>query len=225
MDIPENGGDCEVAPVPGIAGGHHVLSIEHLLSQFGNGERAVLLRAAWRQRSETGHEEMETREGDHVHGKFPQIGVQLAGEPETGRIHELVMESDRFLGLFTRTWARSHVSLSWQMDGTGKPKKYRKLLFSVCYEYKPETSGDTRHGKWYEMVEVTVRGGRQFQCTETDVVKSFVVYAIGFVRVFNQLVDWQRGVIRFDNCIGNLNDEIFQLVSVLALENSIFLKE
>ena len=30
---------------------------------------------------EAGHEEVEPREGHHVHGQLAQVGVQLAGEP------------------------------------------------------------------------------------------------------------------------------------------------
>ena len=45
-----------------ISGGHHVLSIEHLLSEFGNTNKTVLLAAAGGQRSKTGHEEVKTGE-------------------------------------------------------------------------------------------------------------------------------------------------------------------
>ena len=68
-----------------VAGGHHVLGVEHLLRQLGHGQRAVLLAPARRQRREAGHEEVQTRERDHVHGQLAQIGVQLAGEAQTGR--------------------------------------------------------------------------------------------------------------------------------------------
>ena len=39
----EHGGDCEVSAVSGIAGGHHVLGVEHLLGKFWNCECSVLL--------------------------------------------------------------------------------------------------------------------------------------------------------------------------------------
>ena len=35
----EAGGHGEVAAVPGVAGRHHVLGVEHLLGQLGHGER------------------------------------------------------------------------------------------------------------------------------------------------------------------------------------------
>jgi len=73
----EHGGDGEVATVARIAGGHHVLGVEHLLDELGHSERAVLLTAARRQRSEAGHEEVEARERHHVHCQLAQVGVQL----------------------------------------------------------------------------------------------------------------------------------------------------
>ena len=48
----------------GVAGSHHVLGIEHLLGELGNGKGAVLLRAAGSERSETGHEEVQSGEGN-----------------------------------------------------------------------------------------------------------------------------------------------------------------
>ena len=68
----------------GVAGGHHVLGVEHLLGELGHGEGSVLLGPAGCQGSEAGHEEVEPGEGDHVDRQLPQVSVELAGEPETG---------------------------------------------------------------------------------------------------------------------------------------------
>ena len=78
----EHGGDGEIAAVAGVAGGHHVLGVEHLLGEFGDGESSVLLGATGGQRGKSGHEEVETGEGHHVDGKFAKIGVQLTGEAQ-----------------------------------------------------------------------------------------------------------------------------------------------
>ena len=68
-----------------IAGSHHVLGVEHLLGEFGNGEGSVLLTASGGKRCESGHEEVETGEGDHVDGELAEIRVQLTGEPRASR--------------------------------------------------------------------------------------------------------------------------------------------
>ena len=73
----EHGCHGQVPAVSWVASGHHVLGVEHLLGEFGDGQGTVLLAASAGQRSETGHEEVETGEGDHVDGQFSQISVQL----------------------------------------------------------------------------------------------------------------------------------------------------
>ena len=54
----------EVTTVPGVRSSHHVLGVEHLLSELRDGDSTVLLAATSSERSETSHEEMETREGN-----------------------------------------------------------------------------------------------------------------------------------------------------------------
>ena len=68
--------------MPGVASGHHVLGVEHLLRQLGHGEGAVLLAATRCERGEAGHEEVEAGEGNHVDGELSQVRVQLPWEPQ-----------------------------------------------------------------------------------------------------------------------------------------------
>jgi hypothetical protein len=50
----------------GVSGAHHVLGIEHLLSEFWDGQGSVLLRSSGGQWGESDHEEMKTGEGNQV---------------------------------------------------------------------------------------------------------------------------------------------------------------
>ena len=52
-----------------------------------------------------------------------------------------------------------------------------------------QAGGHTRHGSRDQMVEVTICGGCEFQGSEADVVEGFIVNAVGFICVFNQLMD------------------------------------
>ena len=71
--------------MPGVASGHHVLGVEHLLGELGHSEGAVLLAAPCGQRGEARHEEVEAGEGHHVHRQFAQVSIQLPGEPQARR--------------------------------------------------------------------------------------------------------------------------------------------
>jgi hypothetical protein len=76
----EEGGGGEVTSVSGVGSAHHVLGVEHLLGELGDGEGTVLLRSSGGEGGESNHEEMESGEGDQVDGDFTEIGVKLSGE-------------------------------------------------------------------------------------------------------------------------------------------------
>lgn len=66
---------CQVKYLPTytlsrIRSGHHVLGVKHLLSELGHGDGSVRGGTSGSQWSETDHEEMESREGNHVDGQF-----------------------------------------------------------------------------------------------------------------------------------------------------------
>ena len=67
-----------------------------------------------------------------------------------------------------------------------------------------QTGGDTGHDGGNQVVQVTVRGVGQLQRAHADVVESLVVNAEGLVRVLDQLVDGQGGVVGLDNGVGDL---------------------
>ena len=78
----EEGGGGEVTSVSGVGSAHHVLGVEHLLGELGDGEGTVLLRSSGGEGGESAHEEMESGEGDQVNGELAEIGVKLSGESE-----------------------------------------------------------------------------------------------------------------------------------------------
>jgi len=78
----EEGGGGEVATVSGIGGAHHVLGVEHLLGELGDGESSVLLGASGGEGGESAHVEVESGEGSQVNGELSEIGVELTGESE-----------------------------------------------------------------------------------------------------------------------------------------------
>merc|ERR1719258_181356 len=74
----------QVATMTRIGSTHHVLGVELLLGQFGNGQSTVLLRSTRRQRHETNHEKVQTRERNQVHSHLAQVSVQLTREAQAG---------------------------------------------------------------------------------------------------------------------------------------------
>ena len=83
----------------GIASGHHVLGVEHLLGELRNSEGSVLLGASGGKWREAGHEEVKSGEGNlgifvknlkrlsqsyHVDGELSEIGVELTRESKAG---------------------------------------------------------------------------------------------------------------------------------------------
>merc|ERR1712048_1210839 len=75
----------EVSAVSGVRGTHHVLGVEHLLGELGDGEGPVLLGASGGEWGESSHEEVETGERDQVHGELSEVRVELTRESEAAR--------------------------------------------------------------------------------------------------------------------------------------------
>lgn len=91
----------QVTAVTGIGGAHHVLGIELLLGELGNGEGTVLLGSTGREWGKAEHEEVKTGERDEIHRQLTQVRVQLTWESEAasapghGRGHQVVQVTVR----------------------------------------------------------------------------------------------------------------------------------
>ena len=84
LEYLQDGRAGEVAAVAEVRSGHHVLRVVHLLGQLGNSDGAEGVGVAAGQRSKADHEEVETREWNHVHGKLAEIRVELTRETQAG---------------------------------------------------------------------------------------------------------------------------------------------
>jgi len=71
----EDGGDSQIPSLSRIRSSHHIFCIKHLLSELWNAESTELMTSTRSQGSESNHEEVQTREGDHVDGQFSEIRV------------------------------------------------------------------------------------------------------------------------------------------------------
>lgn len=131
-----------------IRSGHHVLGVEHLLGELGHSDSSVRRRATRDKGSESDHEEMQSREGNHVHSELSEIRVELTWESQTG--------------------------------------------------------SDTGHYDGDQGVEVTVGWLGQLEGSEADVVEGLVVDTEGLVRVLDELVNGQGGVVWLDDSVGDL---------------------
>ena len=58
------------------------LGSKHLLCELGDGDGAEGVCTTTGQRCEANHEEVETREGNHVDSQLPQIRVELTREAQ-----------------------------------------------------------------------------------------------------------------------------------------------
>ena len=63
--------------MPWVTSSHHVLGVKHLLGKFWYCECTVLLGSSAGERSKSRHEEVKTRERNHVHCQLPEISIQL----------------------------------------------------------------------------------------------------------------------------------------------------
>ena len=64
---------------------------------------------------------------------------------------------------------------------------------------KSKASRDTAHRSWYKMIQVAIGWCGELQSSETNVVKCFIIDAICFIGVLNQLMHRQCRIVRLHN--------------------------
>lgn len=78
----QDGRAGQVTTVAEVRGSHHVLGVEHLLGQLRDADSAERVCTAAGQGSEANHEEVKTRERNHVDGELAEIRVELTRETQ-----------------------------------------------------------------------------------------------------------------------------------------------
>ena len=75
---------------------------------------------------------------------------------------------------------------------------------SVQLTRESKASGNTRHGKRDQMVQIAIGWGCEFQGTETDVIKGLIVDAESLISVLNQLVHREGGIVGLHHSVRDL---------------------
>ncbi len=145
-----------------VASSHHVLGVEHLLSELRNSKGAVLLATTAGQWGKARHEEVQTWEWNHVHSQFAEISVKLtretkaSGDTRHGCTNEMVQIAISWVGQLEGTEADVVQSLVVDavgfisildklMDGEGGVVRFHNGVRDLGYELLEEfilTLGD-----------------------------------------------------------------------------------
>ena len=84
-----------------------------------------------------------------------------------------------------------------QVDG-----QFSQIWVELTWE--SEAAGNTWHGSRDQMVKIAVGWGGELESSETDIVKGFVINDHAFISVLDQLMDWEGGVVWFNDCVRDL---------------------
>jgi len=89
---------------------------------------------------------------------------------------------------------------------TGEGDKVDSELSEVRVKltWETEAAGDTGEGSWDEVVKITIGWGGELEGTEADIVEGLVVNAHNLIGVFDELMDWEGGVVGFNDGVWDL---------------------
>jgi hypothetical protein len=89
---------------------------------------------------------------------------------------------------------------------TGKGNHVHGKLAEIAVKLtrESETAGGTADSSRHQVVKITIGGSSQFQSTEADIIKSFVIKREALISILDQLVDGESAVIGLNDGIRHL---------------------
>ena len=86
-------------------------------------------------------------------------------------------------------------SWEWnQVDG-----KLSKIWIKLSWESK--AASYSWNGSWDQVVKISISWGCEFQCSEANIIKGFIVNAHNFISILNQLMDWKSSIVWLNDSI------------------------
>jgi hypothetical protein len=67
-----------------------------------------------------------------------------------------------------------------------------------------KAGGDTRHDSGDQVVKISIGWVGELQGPDADIVESLVIDTEGLIRILNQLMNGEGGIIWLDNSVGDL---------------------
>ena len=96
---------------------------------------------------------------------------------------------ERAVGLAVTRGERGKTGHEEMKTGEGDHVDGKLSEISIELTRESETGCNTRHGGTDQVVQIPVGRSGQFQCSEANVIKGFVVDAISLVSVLDKLMD------------------------------------
>jgi hypothetical protein len=89
---------------------------------------------------------------------------------------------------------------------TGEGDKVDSELSEIGIELtgESEAASNTGHNGRDEVIQISKGGGGELEGSEADIVEGFVINAHDFISVFDELMDGESAIVRFNDGIGDL---------------------